>query len=116
MNERILAVADAFDELHALVLSEPALSEFVPATAELCNLARLVRAGQPVALTVPSDSSARVPTRELAELIVAIVKRTPGPLGHEEPDVVRTMTILHGNLVRAIVHAIFLDYSDLMRT
>jgi hypothetical protein len=116
VDERVRAIADAFEELHALVVSEPALSEFLRPVQELAAVGRRARAGEPVELTVPPESTARIPTRELAERIVAIVKRAPGPLGHEDRATVLTMARLHGNLTRAVVHALFVDYPDLMQT
>jgi hypothetical protein len=114
-TDRILAIADAFDDLHALVVGEPALSEFVAATSLLRALGDKARVGEPIELVVPSQSSARIPTRELAQQILAIVNRTPGPLGHEDPATTRTMGLLHANLARAVVYALFIDYPELMR-
>ena len=114
-NARILALADVCDKLHALVSAEPALSAFVPGTTTLVSLARDARAGTPVSVVVPIDRSLKIPTRELAERVLAVVDEAPGPLGHEEAETIRTIAILHGNLARAIVFAILADYSDLMR-
>src|SRR5207248_809915 len=72
VNQRVIAIADAFDELHALVVSEPTLAPFVASTEELCAVGQRARAGDSVELTVPSDTKARIPTRELAERVVAI--------------------------------------------
>jgi hypothetical protein len=113
--DRIEAIAQAFDDLHALVTSEPALSQFAPSTSILAAVGSRARAGDPVELLVPKDNTARIPTRELAEQILAIVERTPGPLDHEDPATIRTMAILHHNLARAVVNALFRDYPDLMR-
>jgi hypothetical protein len=97
------------------VATEPALSHFVPATSTLVSLARDVRAGVPVAVVVANDRSLKIPTRELAKRILAIVDEAPGPLGHEDAQTTKTMAILHNNLARAIVYAIIADYPDLMR-
>jgi hypothetical protein len=86
VNDRILAVANAFDELHALVTSEPALVEFTPATTELQAIAQRVRAGLSVELTVSPNATARIPYRVLAERILAIVNRAPGPMGTEDVE------------------------------
>jgi hypothetical protein len=115
-NDRILAIADVFDELHALVTSEPALTQFVPATTELCAIARRARAGEGVELTVSPEAAARIPTRELAVQILEIVNRAPGPIAAEGEEIRRKVALMHINLVRAVVHAIFVDYPDLMRT
>ncbi|MCA9639420.1 MAG: hypothetical protein KC492_01970 [Myxococcales bacterium] len=115
VDPRIRALADVFDELHALVMAEPALRQFVPATSTLSSLARDVRCGVPVEVVVPNDRSIRIPTRELAERILAIVDRAPGPLGHEDEESIKAMAILHSNLARAVVFAIIADYPDLMR-
>lgn len=112
---RILAIADVFDELHALVAAEPELSQFVPATSMLSSLARDVRSGVPVGVVVPADRSLKIPTRELAERILAVVDKAPGPLGHEDAETIRAMAILHSNLAHAVVFAIIADYADLMR-
>jgi hypothetical protein len=97
------------------VTAEPALSHFVPATSTLVSIARDVRAGAPVGVVVPNDRSLRIPTRALAERILAIVDKAPGPLGHEDAVTTKTMAILHNNLARAVVYAIIADYPDLMR-
>jgi hypothetical protein len=114
LDPRIGAVADAFDELHAFVATEPELTPFVRATSVLASLARDVRSGLPVAVVVPNDRTLKIPTRELAERVLSIVNRAPGPLGHEGPETLRTMAILHNNLARAVVYAIITDYPDLM--
>ena len=67
IDDVILRIADAFDDLHALVVSEPALAEFAVATAELCAIGDRARSGKPVELTVPPTATARIPTREMAE-------------------------------------------------
>ena len=115
VDPRIRAIADAFDELHALVTAEPALSRFVGAISILASLARDVRSGAPVAVIVPNDRALKIPTQELAERVLAIVDKAPGPLGHESPETTKTMAILHNNLARAVVYAIIADYPDLMR-
>lgn len=113
-DPRILAIADVFDELHDLVAAEPALSQFAPATSTLSLLARDVRSGVSVGVVVPIDRSLKIPSRELAERILAVVDRAPGPLGHEDAETIRAMGILHSNLARAVVFAIIADYPDLM--
>jgi hypothetical protein len=115
VDPRLGAVADVFDELHAFVTAEPALSHFVPATALLAVLARDLRSGVPVAVVVPNDRSLKIPSRELAERILAIVDTAPGPLGHEDAETIKTMAILHNNLARTVVYAIIADYPDIMR-
>lgn len=115
VSERFLSIAGAFDELHALVLSEPELSGFLVATEELAAVARRVRDGSRVEVTVPNEKVARIPTRELAERILAIVKKAPGPLGDEDPETVLVFARLHGNLMNAVGNALFVDYPDLMR-
>ena len=114
-NGRILAIADAFDELHAFVSSEPMLAQFVSATTELCAIGRRARAGEAVELTVSPEATARIPTRELAARILTIVNRAPGAVVDEDEESKRMIAFMHINLVRAVVHAIFVDYSDLMR-
>jgi hypothetical protein len=74
-----------------------------------------VRSGKPVSVVVPNDRSLKIPTRELAARILAIVDKAPGPLGHEDAGTKKTMAILHNNLARAVVYAIIADYPDLMR-
>ena len=115
LDPGIRAIADAFDELHMLVSTEPALSHFIPATSTLISLARDARSGAPLALAVPNDRSLRIPTRELAERILAVVDKAPGPVGHEDAQTTKTMAILLNNLARAVVFAIIADYPDLMR-
>jgi hypothetical protein len=115
INERILRTAKAFDELHALVMSEPALADFLPATAELCAIAARARAGQPLELSVAKEATARIPTRELAERILDVVHRAPGALGTEDAETIRTLAVMHANLVRGVIHALFVDFDDLMK-
>jgi hypothetical protein len=114
-NARIFAIADVFEELAALVNSEPALAQFASATTELCVIGRSARAGEAVELTVSPEATARIPTRELAEQILNIVIRAPGPIVDEDEETKRKIAVMHINLVRAVVHAIFVDYPDLMR-
>jgi antitoxin (DNA-binding transcriptional repressor) of toxin-antitoxin stability system len=115
VNERFLAIADAFDELHALVASEPSLSGFTAAMNELRAVAQRVRAGVRIEVTVPNERTARIPSRELARRILAIVAKAPGPLGHEDRETVLMYARLHGNLQSAVGNALFVDYPDLMR-
>lgn len=114
-NDRVTRIADVFDELHALVSSEPALSGFIGATSLLVAIGARARVGDRVDLEVPLESSARIPTRELAERVLAIVSRAPGPLGNEDAGTTRTIATLHANLARAVVYALFKDYPELMR-
>jgi hypothetical protein len=114
-NGRILAIADAFEELHAFVSSEPVLAQFVSATTELCAIGRRARADEMVELTVSPEATARIPTRELAARILAIVNLAPGPIIDEDEESKRKIGLMHINLVRAVVHAILVDYPDLMR-
>lgn len=115
VDARVEAVADAFDELFALATSEPALADFVEPARELRRIGREARFGREIALTVSPERRARIPSRALAARIVEIVSRTPGPLEDADPGTIRTMALLHGNLVRAFVHAVLCDYPDLMR-
>lgn len=114
LDPRISAVADAFDELHALVSAEPALVHVVPATALLSSLARDVRAGLPVQVIVPKDPTRRIPSKVLAERILAVVEKAPGPLGNEPAETVKVMATLHHNLARAVVYSILEDYPELI--
>ncbi|MBX3212074.1 MAG: hypothetical protein KF850_08580 [Labilithrix sp.] len=114
-TDRILAIADAFDELRALVTSEPGLSSFAEVVTALVAVGEQARLGQPVQVVVIHDASARIPTVELASQILAIVNRTPGPSGLEDATTTRTIGVLHANLARAVVYTLFKDYPELMR-
>jgi len=115
VDSRIRMIADVFDELHVLVAAEPALRQFVPATLTLASLARDARAGAAIEVVVPVDRSLMIPSRALAERVLAIVDRAPGPLGQEDAETTKTIAVLHANLARAVVFAIIADYPDLMR-
>jgi hypothetical protein len=97
-------------------MSKPTLAGFTAATAELCAVAQRARAGEPIEeVTVSREPTARIPTREMADAILAIVSRAPGLQGHEDKTTKRTIAVMHANLLHAVVHAIFVDYPDLMR-
>src|SRR5262249_39920164 len=101
---------------HALAISEPTLADFVPATSELCAIGARARAGEPITLSVSGQATARIPNRELADRILAIIANAPGPLDSEDAATTRVLAVMHANLVRAVVHAVFVDFPDLMRT
>lgn len=115
ISSRIFDIADAFDELHGIARSEPGLVEFLIATQTLCGLGDRARRGEPVALEVAHTSPARIPTRALAIRLKEIVDRVPGPSDLDDEATVNTIAVLLANLTRAIVHALFVDYPDLMR-
>lgn len=115
ISQRIIDIADAFDELHHLAISEPGLAAFVVATQVLSDLAERARRGESVGLEVEHQSSARIPTLALAIKLQRIVDRVPGPSEDDDEAVIHTIAVLLANLTRAIVHALFVGYPDLMR-
>jgi hypothetical protein len=113
-DPRIYVVADVFDEICALVTAEPALRQFLPAASMLAAIAGDIRAGSLVTVVVPADRSLTIPTRELAERLLALVHKAPAPVEDDDASFIRTMAILHTNLAHAVVFAIMEDYREIV--
>ena len=102
-------------EIQALVESEPRLSGFVEATQELVANAQRLLAGDLTIRPLRNPSIALLPDRETAQRIVSIVSQIPGPDGDESKELVRAVAQFHGNLVEAVMHAVFAEYSNVVR-
>lgn len=102
-------------EIQAVVESEPRLSGFAEATQELVANAQRLLAGDLAIRPLKNPSKALLPDRETAQRIVSIVSQIPGPDGDEGEEFVRAVAQFHGNLVEAVMHAVFAEYSDVVR-
>lgn len=116
--QRSKVVAD-FEDIHRAVSAlmgyverHEKLRDFLPALKELEANARRLALGdfslEPLRATAPEN----LPDRETAVAIVELVGRIAGPEDDDEPRVRRALAILHGNVVEAIMHAVFVSYPD----
>jgi hypothetical protein len=101
-------------EIHALVEGEPQLIDFRPATAELLRNAERLAAGDLSIGPLRSRSVSRLQDRELAERITRVAQM-PGPDDDDEPRVRRAVAQLLGNVVEAVLHAVFSSFPELLR-
>jgi hypothetical protein len=115
IHPRIRRVVDTFDEIHAFVLDEPLLAEFVAVTEQLSAIGEQVRKEGHSTIDIPYDRNRKIPSRALARQLLDIVHEAPGPLDGASDEHTQLMGFLHYCLAVAIVLAIREDYEDLMQ-
>jgi hypothetical protein len=102
-------------QLHGLVADDPRLSEFLPAVTELVENARRLRDGDLTIGSIRRPSVSVLPDRRTAERIVQLAGGMPTPDGTEDRQLLLAMGRLHGNLMDALMHAIFASYPEIVR-
>jgi hypothetical protein len=108
-------VATAYRELHDLADCDADLVEMRPAAAELHRVAHELAAGQrPLFWPARELRVERIPSREAATRIMAIISKIPGPTGGEDEALRKALAHLGAGLVHTIMHVIFRDYPELV--
>jgi len=102
-------------QLHGLVANDPRLSEFMPAVTEFVENARRLRDGDLTIGCIRRPSMSALPDRQTAERIVQLAGGMPTPDGTEDQQLLLALGQLHGNLMDALMHAVFATYPEIVR-
>lgn len=109
------ALCESYIALYEYVLSDPRLSAFAPAVAELAKQAKaLARGERSLPVLAECAAAPHIPTRELAIQLLARVAHIPTADGDESPDLLRALAELSANLYRVLIRDIARNHSDLI--
>ncbi|GEM_PF-1570256 len=114
-QDELDATSKVFEDLREYIASESRLYGFLDVAEELAEQARGLANGnvQVGELTAPAPAS--IPTRALAEEIVAITSRLPSVGDDYDYETKYALACLLTNLVAAITEKIFRDYPGVIR-
>jgi hypothetical protein len=102
-------------QLQSLVEREPGLSQFRFSTSQLVENARRLDSGDLSIGPLRGNRMGSITSVDLARAIVDIAAMLPIPEEMEAPELRRALGQLHGNVVEAIMYAVFAGFPELLR-
>lgn len=114
-KQGLLETAQVFEKLRAFICGEPRLAAFGPAARQLEEQARSLASGNTNITPLDPKTTARMPSRELAKKITAIVSELPAVGENFDDETKLALGRLLENLVIGITGAIFSAFPEVIR-